>query len=418
MKLAFGLATFLFMSAGFLASHQAGALALRSPIESKKPLLQSIAAISLMDGYKDQNVQLSKLPKSWQWNGRNAIGAPSQSFVSPVLIGDGRVLLSILGGGLQLRDLKTGNKIWSVDIPMGVASIPFVAEPFVYVVGMDAKARKIRLSSGQEIWNATLSVESTGGIVVSRGVVYATTADDSLWALEDGSGKPLWRYKRPSPTNSVYWSLRGSARPALSLDGSVIFSGFSDGAFVALDAESGRLKWERSFGNRKGRFQDADLSPVLSADGRRLIVALVDGDLLALSPENGDSLWAVSLKCASAPVLSEDGKSLFQASTDGMIYSVAPVEGRVQWKVKSSQKSSPASLGLLQGNRLAVTVFGEGFKVISAADGTELWQDNSEWNSATSAVYDGNRVLFVTSRNQLLVYRIDETTKSASPMIQ
>ena len=90
-----------------------------------------------------------------------------------------------------------------------------------------------------------------------------------------------------------------------------------------------------------------------------------------------------------------------------MIYGVAPIEGRVEWKVKTSAKSSPASLGILPGKKLAVSVFGDGFKVLDGINGKQLWADDALWNGATSAVFDGNRVLFISARNQLLVYRIN-----------
>ncbi len=391
----------------FLVGTLSAEALIRSPKPPKLPLMEALAAHSLSESYVEKNVSLGKKDKTWQWNGRNSIGAPSQSFASPLPVGDGRVLLGVLGAGLQLRDLKTGALIWSLAIPLGVGAEPWLSEPFVYAAGMDAKARKIRLSTGEEIWKSTLSVESTGGVVVSRGAVYVTTADDSLWALDDGSGKPLWRYKRPSPTGSVYWSLRGAARPLISADGTRVFVGFSDGAFVALDAESGRVKWERNFGNRKGRFQDADLSPILGPNGRSVVLSLVDGDLIALSPENGDSLWSLALKCASSPVISNDGSRIFQASTDGHVYAIAPIEGRVEWKVKVSAAGSPATLGLLPEGKIAASLSGNGFKILETSDGKTLWEDASFWNSASAPVADGNRVMFMSARNQLLVYQLN-----------
>jgi outer membrane protein assembly factor BamB len=345
-------------------------------------------------------------PKAWQWRERFSVGAAPQSFSAPIFVGGDRVIVATLGGGVRMLDVRSGAVKWQAEIPVGVGARPLVREPFLYVAGMDARVRKLRLSTGEQLWSASLPVESTGGLSLQEGLLYVTTADDGLWAIDESTGRGLWSYRRPGPTSSVFWSLRGAATPVVSSDGRQVFAGFSDGTVVGLDAHSGETLWERGFGDRTGMFRDADLQPVLSPDGASLFVALVDGDLIALRSSNGATLWSVAVNAASAPWLDEKGEALFVAGGDGSLKKVSVAEARLLWETDGGGRgvlSQPAGLGEVF---VATTASRGGVQVFRRDTGELAWEYVDHVSGLAPPAFDGRRLVALSGRNELLVFGV------------
>jgi outer membrane protein assembly factor BamB len=381
---------------------------LKSPFRSELPtgsarvLNLGAFQVTTLPGFELSN----PTPGPWEWRGRFANGAPMQSFVEPQFVGSDEVLLSTLGGGVELRRLPTGAVVWSKPVTIGVASKPLILGSSVYVAGMDGVVRKFRLNNGQEDWTAKLSAESTGGLASAGGLVFVPTADDSLWALDEKTGQRVWNYRRPAPTGTVAWSLRGQALPAISPDGARLYIGFSDGVFLALETSSGNTVWERNF-DRPGRFKDADLSPVLSADGGTIYLPLVDSDLLALRASNGATLWTLPDGGGATPLVDEASGVLFALTKTGQVQKVSLKDTSVVWSraVESGGVlSKPAFVGK---DFLAVSASHFGIVLIERESGKISWKEDYAFGPIASPVSDGRRLLVLSARNRLHLYRVE-----------
>jgi outer membrane protein assembly factor BamB len=347
--------------------------------------------------------------------GRGTLGSPIQSFVAPKILTNNRVLLGLLGEGVQVRDLRSGALLWSYVSPIGVGSEPLVVEPYVYVAGMDSQVAKLRLDSGEVVWTRKLNVESTGGLAMDAGVVYLTSADNALWALDEKSGNPLWTYRRPSPSGSLYWSLRGSSKPVISADGSKIFAGFSDGAVVAVSARGGDLAWERVLQSRSNLFKDADLGPLLSPDGSRLFVAQVDGDLVALNPSDGGILWKRSVNAASAPAFSPNSQEIYVSSLSGELHQLRTVDGSEVWSASHSQYGLATRVATVRPDLIAVAWTSGPLTLLDPKTGIVVWKSLDKIQTVAPPTSDGERLLVLSSRNQLYRYTLSPIERSASP---
>jgi len=349
----------------------------------------------------------------WQWRGNDALGAPQQSFLSPQFLGGEDLLVTTLGGGVGLLDLHSGHFRWKLDVAIGVSSKPVVVGSSVYVAGMDAVVRKLKLSTGKLEWESKVSAESLGGIVQSQGFLYVTTGDDALWALDEKTGQNLWTYKRPSPEGSMYWSLRGNAVPALSPDGTKLYVGFSDGTFVCLEASSGHTVWERKF-DRAGRFKDADTNPILSNDGQIIYLAIVDGDFVALKATDGTTLWAVPGAAAAAPDVDEVGGAIYVATSDSQIQRLSLKDASIVWTLNLKARglgSTPVRVG---ASHLAVSTSHGGVLILNRKTGKIVWERQLGYGSLAPPAYDGRRLVVLSARNYLLVHRVDELSSSTN----
>jgi len=381
---------------------------LKSPFKSQLPQSEArVLDLGAIQVTKLPGFELSNpTPGPWEWRGRFANGAPMQSYTDPQFVGTDEVLITTLGGGIELRRLPTGAVRWSKPVSIGVSARPLILGSSVFVAGMDRTVRKLRLQTGEEEWTAKVSAESTGGISAAGGMIFVPTADDSLWAMDEKTGKGVWNYRRPSPSGSVAWSLRGQATPAVSPDGTRVYLGFSDGIFVALETTSGSTVWERNF-DRPGRFKDADLSPVLSSDGNTLYLPLVDGDLLALRAANGSTLWSVPDGGGATPLLSEAEGALYALTKTGQVEKVSLKDTSIVWSRAIEAGGVLSRPALVDDRFLVVSASHLGVVLLDRVTGAQVWDDRYGYGPIAPPVSDGRRVLVLSSRNRLRLYRIE-----------
>jgi outer membrane protein assembly factor BamB len=348
---------------------------------------------------------LEKAP--WQWRGKFALGAAPQTFISPIFLGDGEVLLGTLGGGLQTLKLKTGSVKWNLDMLWGLGSQPLVDESELYIAGLDGKIRKLKLNSGEEVWASPFDSESWSGIAKGSRNVYLTTGDDSLWAFDSKTGAVQWTYKRPAQKSSVLWSLRGGTVPILDSTLSNVFAGFSDGVVVCLNAQTGQTVWERNF-DRPGRFKDADQKMLYLADLNIVLVPLVDGDLVALKISDGTTLWTLSQAGGSAPVRSlVDSSSLYVSTHSGEFQKVDLKDTKTLWSTPFGDGivSEATEIGRLL---VAVTHSARGLLVFNQKTGELVYEFAMGPGALSSPVYENGRLLVLSPRNRLHSFRVDE----------
>ena len=107
--------------------------------------------------------------------------------------------------------------------------------------------------------------------------IYVTSATDRVVALEPRSGRLLWQYERESPEG---FTIHGHAGPRLHHG--LVYTGFSDGYLVALNAGTGDLVWARSLATASEQYVDVDATPALFGEDL-LLASSYSGGLYALT---------------------------------------------------------------------------------------------------------------------------------------
>lgn len=134
--------------------------------------------------------------------------------------------------------------------------------------------------------------------IVSDGVVYVTGSYSRVFALDAKTGKRLWTYNHRLPDNirpCCDVVNRGAA-----IYGDKIYFGTLDARVVALDKNTGKVVWNKKFGDHAGGYTMTG-APVLIKDktsGKVLLIHGSSGDefgvvgqLFARDPDTGEEVW-------------------------------------------------------------------------------------------------------------------------------
>jgi outer membrane protein assembly factor BamB len=353
--------------------------------------------------------ELSTRP--WQWRKKFAIGAGPQPFTTPVFVSDTEVLVATLGGGVGLYRLRDGMEKWKIESAWGVGAQPLVHEGFVYVASLDSKVFKLKLSTGEVVWESRFAAEAWGGLSLGKDTLYLSASDDSIWAFDESNGQTRWVYKRPTVKSNILWSLRGGVIPILDSKNQKLFAGFSDGVVICLDSMTGQTLWERNFA-RPGRFNDADQKMTLIEDLGIVLVPLVDGELVALKLVDGGTLWSLAEAGGATPFRSKSNDNhLFIGSVKGVFELIDLKTTKALWSVD-------LGVGVLSeateiNSQLVAVVHSErGLLVVSTKTGEVVYEFRMGPGNLSSPVYENGRLLVLSPRNKLHTFKVQTTQGS------
>jgi outer membrane protein assembly factor BamB len=155
--------------------------------------------------------------------------------------------------------------------------------------------------------------------------------------------------------------------PPIYVGGKLYFVN-NNGTAYALDADSGKVLWERSLGRLNAS------SPTYSRH-RLYIVNLVPGHIVKLDAKTGKVIWKHSLpgRAESSPVVI--GRTVYFGCEDGNLYALSTISGNVRWATAlgGPVKSAPA----YYGGTLYVGDYGGYMNAVDAKTGKLEWQTSS-----------------------------------------
>ena len=251
-------------------------------------------------------------------------GGPNRNFVS-----DAKGLASIWPAGgprkLWSRALGEGHssilvengRLYTMYRPAGVMSLMRRSQEEV-VTALDA-------ATGKTIWefkypSPTDDLDFSQGAgphstpLIVGNLLYATSTRRELFALNKTTGQRVWshdfmkEFGAPSPG-------RGYSCSPLLYNGTIIVTmGGPDQAVAAFNQQSGALVWKR------GNYQPAPASPILiDVDGQQQLVLFAGEAVAGLDPANGQTLWTRPHKTdwglnISTPVWTPSDHLLFVSS--------------------------------------------------------------------------------------------------------
>jgi outer membrane protein assembly factor BamB len=150
--------------------------------------------------------------------------------------------------------------------------------------------------------------------------------------------------------------------------GGKLYAVNNSGYAFALDADTGKVLWER----RIGRLNAS--SPTYYRH-RLYIVNLVPGHIVKLDAKTGRTIWKKSLpnRAESSPVVID--RTVYFGCEDGNLYALSTVSGDVRWATALGGpiKSAPA----YDGGRLFVGDYGGYMNAVDAKSGKLIWQGGS-----------------------------------------
>ena len=336
---------------------------------------------------------------------------PKAQLSGPV-VSEGVLFVGSTDRSFYAFDYRTGKVLWEFKAEYFIESTPTVEGDRVCFGSSDGFMRCLDRNTGKELWKYQARSEMISSPLILGERLYFSSSDDRITSLDMNTGEKVWVYTRGT-FRTV--SARVLSSPAAAADGGKIFNIFSDGALVALDAETGRLLWDKDVA---GDFSSAGRirrTPMVADE--RVFVIDSTGALLALDVEKGTVLETYDTLEARDFVAPVDGV-LVVAGTDRIV-AVDRATGSTLWS-RELEKSPVATVFAANGELFVIsnyTVPRLGLKwltktkgymeVLDMKDGKLLWEKKFPSPVTPNAGCAENSFALFTDQGEVQVFGQD-----------
>lgn len=272
--------------------------------------------------FKDSSFQ--KEP-AWIFNSTQPIIA------SPVAF-DSQIVCAGLDSCVYLLDGNTGELTWKFKTPGPIRATPLVYQSKIYVNSGGGFFYCLS-PEGQLIWETKTAREHlyelysyadyfNSAPIADSGKIYFGSGDSSIYALDAVSGKLIWRFKTGNLVHA-----KGAA------DESKVYFGSFDGYVYALDKNNGKLAWKfKSVGQKY--FPAGEMQGDAGVFAGNVFIGSRDYNLYALNTETGKGQWNKSFPrgwAMGTPVI-KDSVLYVGTSDDMVLLAMDPLSGHVIWQ--------------------------------------------------------------------------------------
>jgi len=314
--------------------------------------------VYLATGQNVYAVRLSDGSKVWDYS-----ASGGQIFYSdPVLTPDGQLLVGSAGNdhGLVSLDPATGKEKWPARFTNAAdrwIAPPLVFNNVIYAPNNDGTLYALNLATGEKQWSLPISKSLWGAPVTDGKLIFLTSLDHFLYAVDPGSQKIIWKI-----------DLGGLSAGAavLNADGTTLYVGSFASKVFAVNAADGSIRWTAN--------TNASVwgSPVLS--GSSLYAADVNGQVYSLGSTDGKNAWPIVQPdgpITASPLVRADG-SVVVATESGSIYAFDQT-GKPIWNANIGGKIYTSLVA--SGDTMLVAPYGtETLLAAVNKDGTILWK--------------------------------------------
>ena len=116
--------------------------------------------------------------------------------------------------------------------------------------------------------------------IVNNGVMFVSTPNNQVIAIDAKSGNLLWRYRRPRPAGAI---VPHETNRGVALYGDKVFVAAAEAVLVALDARTGKELWATSVADNKSAYY-ITLAPLVA--GGKVMVGASGEPTPSLHPAN------------------------------------------------------------------------------------------------------------------------------------
>lgn len=335
-------------------------------------VLLRIVTLSLIASFAKSDVLLTQpLTVRWRYESQVTLN------LTPAFDNE-RIYLPLAGGTIVALKAKDGQLYWRSDIGGELSASPVADDHAIYV----ASETVVQANEPQKSAGALRALGREGGV--------------TQWMT------PLVR------------PLRG----ALTINGTKIFAGGSDGRAYAFDKRTGGVLWSIPFASPFAG------QPV--ASNGRIYFGSEDGTLLALDEGTGRVLWRFRTQGAVRGPVAATNESVFFGSGDGYIYAVSADKGRLKWRKRTGAGVEAVTLA---GDALLAASL-DNFAYLLNLKGSMLWKKQLPGRIAAQPLTVAETALFTPlSSSEGVVLGLkdgkqvnslptgDELTSSASPIL-
>lgn len=316
---------------------------------------------------------------------------------SGVLVGH-HLVLGSRGGAVVAVDVGTGQVDWTTRVSGGIDGDAVLdrARGQVYVGSDDGYLYAIEPGQGAIRWSTKVRGAVTHAPDVAPDALYLATATDRVYAIDPADGTVRWQYERETPEG---FTIHGYASPRHR--GELVFTGFSDGYFVALQAAKGEVVWSRSLAAASDQFVDVDATPIVHRD--QIFAASFSGGVYGLRAKDGEVLWHTLVDGTNGVALG--ATDLYAVSSrDGL--AALSLQGNILWR-QALPNAGDLTVPVEMGPYLVFSGSREGLFVVERRSGRLLQVfDPARGMCAAPTVDQAGRTLYVLANSGAL-YALD-----------
>lgn len=280
----------------------------------------------------------------------------------------------------------------------------------LYVTSAFGSLTVLNISNGETVWTKAFDAPVTAPPTVSGDRVYVVAADSTTWSLELRDGKTDWQL----PGTPSVASMVGGAAPAVS--GDLVLFPTPAGELIAARRDTGMIEWRTNIaGTRLGAayssVKDITGDPVISGD--RVFIGNQSGRVMALGLRDGRKIWTAD-EAAYGPVWPVGG-SVFLMSDRNRLVRLDASTGEFIWGQPLSLYTTDrerkraeiyAHFGpLLAGGQLVVASSDGAIRSFDPANGSLRSRVDLPDGAASAPIVVGGTLYVVSRDGSLLAYR-------------
>lgn len=287
-----------------------------------------------------------------------------------------------------------------------MGSAPTVSRGVLYVGTNDGFLIALDPQTGVEKWRYQTRGPIEQPPVAAGELILVANEADQVAAVDAVTGKFKWQFKSETPEE---YTLRGHA--GITVDGDLVYTGFSNGTLVALRRDTGSVAWSTSLKADAERFMDVDATPIV-VEGT-LYASSSSGGLYALDKTTGLIKWRVPFYDVSLPSetgnvggIATDGKAIYVSVAELGTYAV-DLDGNILWRVGARGGGEPAT-PIVYDDLLVYALANGGLFLAERRTGkTVEYFDPGEGVSARPTVTGDGQLLVMSNRGILYSFDLD-----------
>ena len=300
------------------------------------------------------------------------------------------VLLASSAGTVVSLDAHSGREDWRYNTAEGVsAGVGGDGRLAAVVTGAN---QLVAIEGGRELWKEKLSAQAFTAPLVSGGRVFVVTADRAVSAYDGKTGRRLWQQQRPGEP-----LILRQPSVLLAYEDQLIVG--QSGRLVALNPNSGVVRWEAPVGSSRGTNDVerlVDLVGRVSRVGDVVCARAFQTSMGCVNAARGSLVWSKAANGSSG--VTGDAERVIGVEADGTLIAWNRLDGERLW---STDRLQYRSLGqpLLLG-KSAVVGDSEGtLHLFSREDGSALNRVATDGSPIVGGPAMADGTLVVVTRN-------------------
>jgi outer membrane protein assembly factor BamB/tRNA A-37 threonylcarbamoyl transferase component Bud32 len=241
--------------------------------------------------------------------------AANGGIVSKPAIHENKLYFGSTDQHIHAISCRNGKKVWVQGTDGAIYSSPAIAEGHLFIGSDDEYLHVLNIMAGREAWTANLGSRVRSSPIVVSDTVYIGSDNGEIQSF-DFSGNIKWRAaaKRSVTASPHYYD-------------NVIYITSLDAVLYAIDAKSGWVIW-------RYRMENGSICTPTTNENH-VYVGATDNKFYCINIKSAKKVWSFDTdnQINSSPFFYKG--AIYFCNIDGMVYSLHAVSGRLRWKYQT-----------------------------------------------------------------------------------